>query len=75
MVSKIIAWYGIGRRELLGYTWGFSGQQVTVEDEEVALDILTQPGENFREVMPPPVEVSPAGDKVELKLKLKPKGE
>ncbi|MCL4295684.1 MAG: hypothetical protein KJ077_08150 [Anaerolineae bacterium] len=57
-MAKWIAWYGYGVRELHGFRWE-NGQAHLVEDEEVALDILTQPGEDFREVDPPaPQEVS-----------------
>lgn len=52
-MAKWIAWYGFGVRELHGLRWE-NGQAHLVEDEEVALDILTQPGEDFREVSPPP---------------------
>lgn len=47
-MTKQIGWTGFGVRELYGYTW-VSGQVHAVEDEEIALDILTQPDENFWE--------------------------
>lgn len=50
-MSKYIAWYGVGVRELHGFQWK-NGEVHLVEDEMVALDILTQPDEDFREVDP-----------------------
>lgn len=61
-MAKWIAWYGYGVRELHGFRWE-NGQAHMVEDEEVALDILTQPGEDFREADGPPPEPARAGSK------------
>lgn len=46
---KKIAWYGNGIRQAYGLTWT-NGQAHDVPDDEVADDLLTQPGENFVEV-------------------------
>lgn len=62
-MAKWIAWYGYGVRDLHGLRWE-NGQAHLVEDEEVALDILTQPGEDFREVSPPPAPPRGRGEEV-----------
>ncbi len=56
-----IQWFGVGRREIAEYSlaWEFSGAVVPVEDDNVALDILTQPGEKFVDVTDDQSEVKP----------------
>lgn len=62
-MAKWIAWYGYGVRELHGFRWE-NGQAHLVEDEQVALDILTQPDEDFREADGPlPSPPTPEGDR------------
>ncbi|MCG3208627.1 MAG: hypothetical protein FOGNACKC_02238 [Anaerolineae bacterium] len=51
-MAKQIKWNGFGVRLIHGYVFR-PGQVITVEDEQIALDILTQPGEPFSEVTPP----------------------
>ena len=51
-----IQWQGTGLRIIHGYTFQ-PGQIVEIPDDEVALDILTQPNEPFIEIK---VEVEPA---------------
>lgn len=51
-MAKQIKWDGFGVRLIHGYVFR-PGQVITVEDEQIALDILTQPGEPFSEVTPP----------------------
>lgn len=59
-MGKHILWNSpVRQREIHGYTF-LPGQTLWVENEEKALDILTQPGEPFVEVnLPAPPEASP----------------
>ncbi len=57
-MSKKIKWAGVSRREIHGYVF-MPGQVIEVDDEEIALDILTQPGEPFVEVEPEAGEDTP----------------
>lgn len=41
-----VQWFGYGVRTAHGYTWQ-NGDTHFIEDETVALDLLTQPGERF----------------------------
>jgi hypothetical protein len=50
-----IQWQGSGLRIIHGYTFK-PGQIVEVSDEEIALDILTQPNEPFVKVTEPEPE-------------------
>lgn len=46
---KRIKWTGVGTREAHGFTWE-SGDVISIEDEEIALDLLTQPNDGFSQV-------------------------
>lgn len=49
---QYIRWNGkVGTREIRGYTFE-PGQILLVEEDEVALDMQTQPGESFEEIGP-----------------------
>jgi hypothetical protein len=54
---KKIRWNGFGRREIYGYAFT-PGQVIEVTDDEQALDILTQPGEDFSEVIESEAELA-----------------
>lgn len=48
-MTRLIQWQGNGIRLIHGYNFT-PGQAIEVEDDEIALDILTQPNEPFVEI-------------------------
>lgn len=67
-----VQWFGFGVRQAHGLTWE-NGTAHLIEDETVALDLLTQPGERFEVVdSPGPPSIHPSvasgGEAIQLQL-------